>query len=64
MWQGIQAFCRQLCEETILELDLPGLVTPADDCRDSQQLDCNLWRDPEPEPLCGASPEFLSFREL
>lgn len=41
-----KASCQQSCEWTILEAEFSASVKPPLDCSPSQQLDCNLMRDP------------------
>ena len=46
------------------EVDLPILVEPYNNFNPSWQLDSNIMKDPEPEPLDWATPTFLTLRKV
>jgi len=46
-----------------VERDPLGSVAPPDNCSPGQQLDCNLIRDTEPEPLSLVTLRFLTLRD-
>ena len=49
-WWGAEASCQQPCKWTITKVGPPTPLEPSDECSPSGPLDCNLTKNPEPEP--------------